>query len=166
MKIMPCTVVDHEFEDIERISPVYGTVELRSVNPLYRPSPITFAEIEVGLGDSPLRPSPISSRSPLFGTWIGTKAERLWVWVERDPDHVMRRSLFLCAALTILGSFSMAAGLGITVLFASAVLAVWGSASILTYAVTGDVYFDPRLGAVLLFLGVGTGLVALGSTLS
>jgi hypothetical protein len=80
--------------------------------------------------------------------------------LKRDPDWLLRKALYGCAALTILTSFLAAVDIGLSVFIAAAILVVWGAAAVLTHSITARSSFDPRLGLLLVMIGVGTAVVA------
>ena len=112
--------------------------------------PAEHAEIECGV-----------KRDPILGLTIARLSLRLSQRMADHPDYLMHKALKVCAALTIMCAFLATAGSDLPVFLASAILIVWGSAAMMTHIVAGRSTVDPRLGLILIAVGVGTTLVAI-----
>lgn len=104
------------------------------------------------------------TRTPVFGSRAASVADRLWSWVEADPAHVMRKTLYIATALTAIGSMFVVIGAAaLSLIAATAVFILWGGAALLVYSISGRAVFDPRLGFVLSLVGLGVLAIAIAS---
>lgn len=103
---------------------------------------------------------------PWLGKRVGAWADALWLWIEAEPERLMRWALNVALALSTLAAVLAGFGSGASVFAAAALLIVWGGAGVLSFAVTGKQIIDPRLSFLLLVVGVGSLIVAVVAALS